>query len=237
MERLAARADRESLERLTDAEVAARVLGGETALFELIMRRYNRRLFRIARGVLGGDAEAEDAVQEAYVSAYFKLAQFRGPDGFATWLYRIATNAALMRVRARARTALPTPDALQEHLERETTVDDERFPTADPAAALHEQQMSRLLERAIDALPDPYRAAFVMREVEQMSVADTAACLGIEAATVKTRVHRARGLLQRNLSHELASALTGAYAFDGPRCDSIVERVLERIEAAAHVPA
>jgi RNA polymerase sigma-70 factor, ECF subfamily len=236
MERLAARADHEMLERLTDADVVARVLAGETALFEIIMRRYNRRLFRIARGVLGDDSEAEDAVQEAYVSAYFKLGQFRGPEGFATWLYRIATNAALMRVRVRARTALP-PDTLPGHLERETTVDDERFPTADPAAALHEIQMSRLLERAIDALPHTYRAAFIMREVEQMSVADTAACLGIEAATVKTRVHRARGLLQRNLSRELASALTGTYAFDGPRCDSIVERVLARIETARHASA
>lgn len=236
MQRLAVRADRQSLERLTDAEVAARVLAGETALFELIMRRYNRRLFRIARSVLGNDAEAEDAVQEAYVSAYFKLGQFRGPEGFATWLYRIATNAALMRVRSRARTA-PATDTPQGHPGRETSLDNERFPNADPAAALHDLQMSKLLERAIDALPDTYRAAFVMREVEQMSVADTAACLGIEAATVKTRVHRARTLLQRKLSRELASALAGTYAFDGPRCDSIVERVFERIAAARHAPA
>jgi RNA polymerase sigma-70 factor (ECF subfamily) len=218
---------RDTIEQLSDAELVARVRAGDTALFELIMRRYNRRLFRIARGVLGEDVEAEDAVQDAYIGAYRKLHQFRGPDGFATWLCRIAMNEALMRQRGRRRVQPVAPAALEEHMDSRITADDRS--AIDPEAVLHAQQMRGLLERLIDVLPEPYRVAFVMREVEQMSVADTAACLGIEEATVKTRVHRARRLLQKDATGELSAALAGVYAFDGARCDRLVERVFAAI--------
>lgn len=228
MSSLAERRDRQLLEQLSDLAVAQRVCGGEPALFELIMRRYNRRLFRIARGILGNDADAEDAVQEAYVSAYFKLRQFRGPDGFASWLCQIATNEALMRRRSRPKLAAAPLAEVDEIRNQEAAVADRQSPV-NPEAQLHEQQLHRLLEKAIDGLPEVYRATFVLREVEQMSLAETAQCLGIEEGTVKTRVHRARRLLQKDLTGELASALTGAYHFDGARCDRLVAGVFARI--------
>lgn len=222
------RADRRGLEQLPDSIVAARVLAGEIALFELIMRRYNQRLFRIARSILGTDAEAEDAVQEAYVCAYLKLEQFRGPDGFASWLCQIATNEALMRRRRQARVHAPLSE-LDAPANQEAAMSDPHSPTDNPEASLHDLQMRRLLEQAIDRLPDIYRAAFVLREVEQMSVAETAACLGVEPATVKTRVHRARQLLRNNLTAELTAALSGAFAFDGERCDRLVNQAIQRL--------
>jgi RNA polymerase sigma-70 factor, ECF subfamily len=228
MTQLAVPRERQLMEQLSDAEVVARVRGGEPALFELIMRRYNRRLFRIARSILRDDAAAEDAMQEAYVSAYFKLGQFRGPEGFASWLCQIATNQALMQ-RRRAHRVLASLVALDEPSNQEAAIADSSSPGNNPAAGVHEYQLRQLMEQAIDGLPEVYRAAFVMREIEQMSVADTALVLGIEEATVKTRVHRARRVLQKELSGELSAALTGAFDFDGERCDRVVAKVIARI--------
>ena len=225
---LAARRDRQTLELLSDADIVSRVRAGEPALYELIMRRYNRRLFRIARGILGHDGEAEDAVQEAYVQAYYKLPQFRGPDGFASWLCQIVTNQALMR-RRRLRVVLTPLETLDLPANQEAAMANPRSSGNDPAASVHEQQLRQLLERAIDQLPEVYRVAFVLREIEELSLAETGQLLGIETATVKTRVHRARRLLQRNLTEELATALQGAFAFDGERCDRLVARVFERL--------
>ncbi|PWG61385.1 RNA polymerase sigma factor [Sediminicurvatus halobius] len=218
--------------QLPDERVVARVRAGEVALFELIMRRYNRRLFRIARSILPDDAEAEDAVQDGYIRAYFQLAQFRGPEGFASWLCRIVRNEALMRLRRRAPASDPL-SALERPAHREAATADPCSPTANPEAALHEAQLQRLLEAAIDELPEPFRSAFVLREVEQLSVAETAACLGVEPATVKTRVHRARLLLQRNMTAEVVSLLPRTFAFDGARCDRLVGRVFERLGVSA----
>jgi RNA polymerase sigma-70 factor (ECF subfamily) len=231
MTTLAQRADRQTLELLPDHVVAARILTGDMGLFELIMRRYNRRLFRIARGILGEDAESEDAVQEAYVRAYLKLGQFRGPNGFGSWLCQIATNEALMRYRRRRGLVLAAVTELDETSNDGVAMMDPHSPAANPEAALHEHQFRRLLEQAIDALPEIYRSAFVLREMEQMSIAETAACLGIDPTTVKTRVHRARRLLQQGLSQEIAAALPGAFAFDGKRCDRLVLGVFRRLNA------
>src|SRR5690606_8059968 len=202
---------------------------GAMAPFELLMRRYNRRLFRIARGILKDDGEAEDAVQETYVCAWFKLGQFRGPAGFAGWLCQIATNEALMRRRRLQRTRRNMAGVVEDRWGSADPVAELRSPDAGPAALVHEGQLRQLLESAIDGLPDVYRDAFVLREVEQMSVAETACCLGIEEGAVKTRVHRARKLLQRNLTAELTTAMEGAFAFDGARCDRLVAKVLGRI--------
>ena len=187
-------------------------------------------MFRIARGILGDDAEAEDAVQEAYVSAYFKLEQFRGPDGFAGWLGQIAVNQALGRRRKRLRLVTSPLDALDEPANTEAAAVDMKSVDGSPEAGLHEQQLRRMLEQALDGLPMAFRTTFVLREIEQLSVADTARCLGIEEATVKSRMHRARRLLQRDLTSELAAVLQGAFDFGGERCDRIVAGVLARIK-------
>lgn len=218
--------DAAALETLTDAELVARVRQGETPLFELIMRRFNRRLFRIARGILGNDADAEDAVQDAYVSAFYKLHQFRGPDGFATWLCRIATNEARMRRRRFHFRMVVDAEPGQ--------IDEAPAPQrSNPMNGVHEQQLRQLLERAIDSLPETYRETFVLREVEQMPVADVAQCLEIEEGAVKTRVHRARRLLQKSLSNEMSSALDDVYHFGGARCDRLVAAVFRRLNTGS----
>lgn len=222
--------ERQPVETLPDEHLVAQVREGETAAFELIMRRYNRRLFRIARGILRDDGEAEDCVQETYVRAWFAMAQFRGPAGFGGWLCRIATNEALMRRRRLARrwTLVSPPGDEDGDASRPEEV---QSAAPGPAAQLHERQLRQLLETAIDKLPDGCRDAFVLREVEQMSVAETAGCLGIEEGAVKTRVHRARKLLQRTLRDELSTVLSGAFEFGGNRCDRLVAGVFRRINA------
>ena len=206
---LAERHDRPALERLSDAELVHRICAGESALFELIMRRHNRGLFRLARGILGNDADAEDVLQDTYVNAFFKLTQFRGPDGFASWLYRIATNEALMRRRRQRRLQLIAPRAADAapSAEPESEMAPDERSAGHPESDLYALQLQGLLERAVDSLPDVYRAAFVMREIAELSVAETAESLGIGEATVKTRVHRARRLLQQQLSDELRTTL------------------------------
>jgi RNA polymerase sigma-70 factor (ECF subfamily) len=231
MAMLAERQDRRNLELLPDAELIRRVCAGEVALFELIMRRHNRRLFRLARSILGNDADAEEIVQESYVNAYFKLKQFRGPEGFASWLARIATNEALMRRRRQKRGALVVPgdfESTESPLPGIAAMDPQSSAD-DPESDLYAMQLQRLLERAVNGLPDAYRATFVMREIEQLSAAETAQALNIEEATVKTRLHRARRLLQQQLTGELRAALGGIYQFDGMRCDRIIARVFARI--------
>jgi RNA polymerase sigma-70 factor (ECF subfamily) len=223
---VAALQEARNLETLSDAELVVRVRQGETPLFELIMRRFNRRLFRIARGILGNDADAEDAVQDAYVSAFYKLHQFRGPDGFATWLCRIATNEARMRRRrSHSRVMLDAGSAQMDELPAPQR--------SNPLNGVHELQLRQLLERAIDALPDTYRETFVLREVEEMPVADVAQCLDIEQGAVKTRVHRARRLLQKSLNNEMSSVLTDVFHFGGARCDRIVEAVFRRLNTGS----
>jgi RNA polymerase sigma-70 factor (ECF subfamily) len=175
--------------------------------------------------------QAEAAVQEAYVRAWFKLGQFHGPAGFASWLYQIATNEALMRRRRQRAAHLTGLDADDDGSAAAMQMAELRARVSSPAAELHELQLRQLLESAIDGLPDVYREAFVLREIEQMSVAETAHRLGIEEGAVKTRVHRARKLLQRNLTDELSVALTGAFDFDGARCDRLVAGVIQRINA------
>lgn len=226
---LAARTDRQVLEQLSDHDIVARVLAGDTPLFELLMRRHNRRLYRIARIILGDDAEAEDALQEAYVRAYLKLAQFRGPEGFTGWLCRITTNEALSRRRAHSGITLVNLDALDDPTHQEAAMADIDSPNHNPEVAAQEHEFRRLLEQAIDSLPETYRAVFALREIEQLSVQETAAYLGIEPGAVRTRVHRARRLLQQRLTVEISAALRGVHAFDGDRCDRLVERVFQRL--------
>lgn len=200
----------------------ARVLGGETALFEILMRRYNQRLFRVVRAIVQSDADAEDALQSAYLNAYTHLAQFEGGAAFSTWLTRIAINEALGRTRKRRR--LGEID-FEEHEAMSPLASDARSPEENAAAG----ETRALIERAVDALPEGHRLVFVMREVQQLSIAETAACLAISEDNVKVRLHRAKALLRDALYERVERVAGGAFPFMGARCDRIVAAVMARI--------
>jgi RNA polymerase sigma-70 factor (ECF subfamily) len=201
--------------------------------FRVIMQRNNRRLYRVARSVLQDDCEAEDVVQEAYVSAFTSLGSFRGDSSLPTWLTRITLNEALGRLRRRRQVVdLEVLDA-----DRATaTAQVIPFPlmsdSADPERAAARSQIRDLIEQAIDDLPEIFRVVFVMRDVEGMSIDETADFLGLPPATVKTRLHRARRQLRRALDAKLASTLTEAFPFDGKRCQRITDEVLDRLQLA-----
>lgn len=203
--------------RESDQALVERVLAGDLRALEALMRRYNRTLYRTARAILRDDAEAEDAVQEAYLRAYRALPSFRGESKFSTWLVRIAANEALMRRRKNAGAANVVPlEAAADLQAREERGD---------------HMLRRLLEKRIDALPDDYRAVFVLRALEELSVEETAAALGIPEPTVRTRFFRARGLLRESLAQEVDRGLEDAFGFAGERCDRTVAKVLARIRA------
>jgi RNA polymerase sigma-70 factor (ECF subfamily) len=202
---------------LTDDAVVARVLAGAPGFFEILMRRYNQRLFRAALAVLRDHAEAEDVVQDAWVRVYTHLGQFAGRASFATWITRIAIHEALARGQRRVRqVAAAEASALRAAGVRAV---DEEVGAREAATAI---------ERAIDDLPDSYRAVFILREVEGLDVADTAACLELAEATVKTRLHRARTLLRTRLDAVLGVVTDGIFTFGGERCDRTVASVLRR---------
>ena len=209
---------------LTDEEVVRRVLAGDTALFEVLMRRYNQRLFRAARGIVRDDSEAEDAIQQAYVNAYFHLDQFEDRARFSTWLTRIAIHEALARARrGQAGSAAGIGAADAQAADRCHT----GAPTPEHQAFASE--LGRLLEAALDALPETYRVVFLLREIEGLSTAETGACLDIAEDTVKTRLYRARALLRRELSARAGAASAEAFRFDAARCDRVVAAAFSRI--------
>ena len=203
-----------------DNDLVGRILSGDMRAMETLMRVHNRMLFRTARAILGDDAEAEDALQEAYIQAYRKLGTFRGESKLSTWLVRIAANEALMRRRRNPRPA--------ECVEQPEPASDAPGPDEDAERA----EMRRVLESGIDALPDGYRAVFVLRGVEELSVEETAAALGIPDATVRSRYFRARSLLRVWLAGGIDSRLQDAFVFAGGRCDRIVRKVLNLMAAA-----
>lgn len=200
--------------------------------FEAIMRRYNTRLFRIARSILKDDAAAEDALQDAYVRAYGHMDTYRGEAELSTWLTRIVINEALMalRKRKRERTVVPfapTNDTNGTAEAKIMDVEDRRAES--PSDTTLRGEIRRIIERRIDELPVAFRTVFVMREVEDMTVQETAECLGIPAATVRTRLFRARTLLRESLERDMDSARASVFGFAGARCDRIVAGVLARI--------
>lgn len=215
-------------EKLPDMELVARVRAGDAAAMEAIMRRHNRMLFRTARAILRDDAEAEDAVQDAYLAAHRALATFRGDAKLSTWLVRIAANEALMRRRRNARSAPVLPIDASPDGERHVMqiASEERGPEEEAVRA----QLRRVLETRIDALPDTYREVFVLRGVEELSVEETAAALGIPEPTVRTRFFRARSLMREALAREIDLTLEDAFGFDGARCDRLVRRVLSALD-------
>ena len=212
-----------------DAELVGRIARHDQAAFEILMRHYNGKLFRVARAILKDDAEAEDALQDAYLDAYRHIDEFRGEARLKTWLTRIVINQALMRLRKhkRDRVVVPFEDG------RATEPDPVEADVADehaesPPAATLRAEIRRALERRIDELPTAFRTVFVMREVEDMTVEETAECLSIPSATVRTRLFRARALLREALARDMDMATVDVFSFAGERCDRIVAGVLAR---------
>jgi RNA polymerase sigma-70 factor (ECF subfamily) len=207
--------------------VVRRVLEGETALFEILMRRYNQRLYRVARAILRDDGEAEDVMQQAYVNAYRHLDQFAGRAMFSTWLTKIAVHEALARARRLGR--FHEQEAV--HDSDGETMSALKSPAPDPERQAFAAELRALIESAIEALPEHYRALFVMREVEGMSTAESAECLDITEETAKTRLHRARMMLREALYERAGIESGAAFPFQAPRCDRVVAAVFERIVA------
>lgn len=215
---------------LDDLALVERARSRDGSAFRLIMQRNNRRLYRVAFGVLGDDAEAEDVVQEAYVRAFVHLETFRGDARISTWLTRIVLNEALGRIRQRRPTVdLDTLETMHDQSDPRVIFLPSALRDGGPEAAAARAEMRHLLEHAVAGLPEPFRVVFLMREVEQLSVEETAADLGLRPETVKTRLHRARRLLRQGLETSLASALVGTFPFEGARCARMTTAVLERI--------
>jgi len=217
--------------KLTDPELAQHIATGDKRAFELLMRRHNQILYRTARSILKDDAEAEDAAQEAWLLAYRAIGNFRGEAKLSTWLIRIVVNEAITRARKRGRGAeiIQLSGERQEDSEAAEGNMDETS-TEQPEGAAQRAQTRRLLESKIDELPDAFRTVFVLRALEELSVEETAAALGIPEATVRSRLFRARGLLREALSKEIDLAYGDAFAFAGARCDRIVAGVMAKLE-------
>jgi len=216
------------------AELAARAAHGDSAAFEALMRRHNRMLFRIARAILRDDAEAEDALQEAYIQAYGSLASFRGDAQLSTWLARIVANEALQRLRKQSRRAEILPLQSTAAPEVEQVMDSDTDNT--PHSSAERAEVRRLLESQIDALPEAYRTVFMLRAVEELSAEETAAILDIPAATVRSRLFRARGMLREALAQKIDMACEDAFSFAGERCDRVVAGVLVRLNPPKETP-
>ena len=217
-------------EGFADAELLAGMRAGNSAAFAALMRRNNQRLYRLARGFLRDDLEAEEAVHDGYVSAFTHLDGFRGGSSLATWLARIVSNEALARLRRRR----PTVD-IGEMSETLSATDGLLTTTAEPTPeqAIARREIRSAIEKAVDELPPYFRSVFMLRAIEQMSVEETASCLGIPGDTVKTRFHRANKLLRQALTIQFGAIFDDMYLFLGARCDRLVVTVLEHIGISA----
>ena len=203
----------------SDEEVVQRVLGGEKALFEILMRRHNQRIYRIVRGILNDDAEAEDVMQDAYVRSYQHLASFEGRSTFVTWLSRIAMHEAFARAR---------------RFSKQTSLESGEAPTMINSANSPERNVANMelhnaLESAISSLPQKYRSIIIMRDVEEMTTAEAAGALEISEESVKVRLHRARAMVRRSLYRQSGPNARELFAFPATRCDRVVAAVLDRI--------
>jgi RNA polymerase sigma-70 factor, ECF subfamily len=215
----------EQWDTLTDEQVVSHILAGQTALFEILMRRYNERLYRVARAIVRDDGEAEDVMQQAYVNAYAHLRQFAGNARFSTWLTRIAINEALARATKRGKYE-PLDDDFS-NVER--FMAERRSP--DPERQVFTGELRVLLEWAIDELPDGAREVFVLREVEGLSTAEAAAALAVSEDVIKTRLSRAKASLRRAVAERTGAAAPEVFRFYRPRCDRLVARVMSIIGA------
>jgi RNA polymerase sigma-70 factor, ECF subfamily len=221
----------------SEKELVDRIRQGDERATRIMVQRHNRRLFRIARAIVKNDAEAEDIVQETYVRAFTGLGSFRGESALLTWLTRIALNEALGRLR-RSRPALPLDE-----LSPAGDIDGARlimFPTAQlpasPEAELARSQVRDLLEQAVDELPEAFRIVLILRDIEEMTIEETADLLMIKPETIKTRLHRARKLMRASLSKRLPEAFSELFPFDGRRCANMADRVIRRMRSRDNSP-
>lgn len=216
---------------LPDVDIARRIAAGDCDALRVMMRRYNQTLYRTARSILRDDAEAEDAVQEAYLLAYRAMGGFRGDAKLSTWLVRIVANEAIGRVRKRSRRAeVVELNGQTEHEGEAAEITMNEASPEQPERAALRAETRRLIEAKIDLLPDSFRAVFVLRAVEELTVEETAVCLSIPQATVRTRYFRARSLLREALAREIDVSVEDAFTFAGERCDRIVAGVLARLK-------
>jgi len=215
------------LNALGDAQLVQLARQRNGPAFRAITQRHNRRLYRIARAVVANDSEAEDVVQEAYVRAFTGLDQFRGDSSLATWLSRIVLNEALGRLRSRR----PTVDLgiIENQPPSQAQIIPFPAPQLDPERTMAQREIQRLVEQAIDDLPEAFRVVLVARVIEEMSIKETAELFGLRAETVKTRLHRARALLKEALSKHVDSTLTDAFPFEGRRCERMTSAVFQRL--------
>jgi RNA polymerase sigma-70 factor (ECF subfamily) len=207
---------------LSDAEVVRRVREGETALYEILMRRHNQLIYRTIRAVLKDEADVEDAMQQAYINAFRHLHQFEERAKFSTWLTRIALNEAFHRRKARP----------MDRKDDQNVMDTITSPAADPERQTYAQELRRVLESAVDSLPDGYRAVFMLRDVEGLSTSEAGQGLGLSDEAVKTRLHRARGMIRRAITAEIGQAATESFHFHAVRCDRVVAAVMAKLHIA-----
>ncbi|HWV37292.1 MAG TPA: RNA polymerase sigma factor [Vulgatibacter sp.] len=210
--------------RATDEEIVARVLSGEVAAFELLVRRHNQVVYRTVRSILRDDAEAEDVMQHAHVAAFQHLSQFRGGSKYSTWLVRIAVHEAKARLRRQGRLV----ELVEADVDGSMGTWNMRV-TRDPEKETGSRQLGRILEELIDGLPAHHRAVFVLREVEGLSTAEVAHALDLSEDNVKTRLHRAKAALRDRLTERLGAAAVEVWRFDAPRCDRVWSGVLAEI--------
>lgn len=212
----------------SDMELVRRALAQEAGAFRAIIKTHNQRLYRIARGVVRNDAEAEDVVQEAYMRAFASLDAFRGDASLATWLSRIVINEALGRLRKKKRMAA-MPENAEAEIIRFPLNPSDLNPGDDPERTMAQRQILALVERATDSLPDVYRTVFVARVIEGLSIEETADLLDVRPQTVKTRLHRARALVRKALDDEIGPVLLDAFPFAGRRCERLTQAVMKRL--------
>ncbi|MFL6718162.1 MAG: RNA polymerase sigma factor [Burkholderiaceae bacterium] len=224
-------------EPVSDADIVRRIADGDRHAFELLMRRHNRPLYRTARSILRDDVEAQDALQEAYLLAFRNIGKFRGESSLATWLTRIVVNSAIARSRKMSRRAQIIEIGVEPDWDEETAETPMHSQAShQPEQSAERAELRRIIEQRIDDLPEAFRTVFMLRAIEEMSVEDIAASLGIPEATVRTRYFRAKGLLRESLARELDYALEGTFSFDGARCDRIVAGVLAMLDDAPTEP-
>ena len=211
---------------MTDNELVARVRSGETALFEILMRRHNQRVYRVARAVLKDETEAEDVMQQAYINAFTHLHQFEDRSEFSTWLTRITLNEAFAR-----RNRMKRAESLTAHAGDEAgdVMETMRSAQPDPERRAYAEELGRVLEHAVDELQESYRTVFMLRDVEGLSTSETGAGLGIGEEAVKTRLHRARAMIRRSVSARVGALTGSSFQFQAPRSDRVVAAVLESI--------
>jgi len=207
----------------SDEQLVERARARDAAAFELLMRRHNQRVYRGVRAVLRDSSEIEDVIQQAYVQAFIHLDQFGGSARWSTWVCRIAINEALARLRQRGR--FVSIEAASE----EAMANLPKVSNNDPERSAAEREFGRMVEHAIDELPDIYRSVLIMREVEGMSTDEAATVLDVEPEVVKTRLHRARAALRAALDARLGEQMTNMYTFGNERCDRVVAAVLARL--------